>query len=112
MSLFSKRIDTKKDHVAEMKAAISSAIKSALDAGVPSGLIQEELARREAIFRLADQAAIEQRMNNPHPPMKDRKLKVIDTHAEAARTEEKRMARELKAQQKAYQEALNRRTNA
>lgn len=110
MSLFSKRIETKKDHHAEMKSAILDAINAALKAGVPPGSIERVLAGHAADFRRQEEARIEARSRNPMPTMYDPvTFKPIDAHGEAARREEARIARELREQQAAYRKSVNER---
>jgi hypothetical protein len=111
--LFSKKIDTKRDHTAEMKSAIRDAINAALKAGVLPGLIQRELEIHAADFRRAEEFRLEQRRANPLPTMYDQMtLQPIDAHGEAARAEEKRIADELRRQQAEYARSVDERGRA
>lgn len=112
MKLFSKSIDTKADPVAEMKAAISAAIAAARKSGVSAGTIMRHFEDMADALRPAAHFEAEKRQTS-YPLMYDAEtLQPINTHEQRAREEEQRIARELKAQQKAYQDALNKRTEA
>jgi hypothetical protein len=109
--LFSKAINTKRDHFVEMKSAISDAINIALKAGVPPLAIQRALESHAADFRRADAARIE-RLKYSTPPQyvaTENGIKTVDPYAEQAKAEEARNARELKRQQKEYRDAVNER---
>jgi hypothetical protein len=111
--LFSKKIETKRDHLVEMKSAIRDAINAALEAGVPPSAIRHDLAGRAADFERQERASIEARQYNPMPQMFDPvTFQPIDAHGEAARREEKRMADELREQQRQYARSVDERGRA
>jgi hypothetical protein len=112
--LFSKKITTvKANPFQEMKTAINAAIGAAVKAGVPSGIIQRELASRAADFERAEQARIERRQYDPQPQLFDPVTYApIDSHAEAARREERRIKEELRRQQAEYARSVDERGRA
>jgi hypothetical protein len=104
--LFSKKIDTKKDHLAEMKTSIRAAIDAALKAGVPSSLICNDLSNRATDFQRREEFLLEQRRANPTPHF------TKADYEKRARDEERRIAEELARQQREYREAVNERGRA
>ena len=110
MTLFAKKIKTTADHHAAFKKAITDAIKAAIKAGVPLGLIHGEFENRAADFRRAEESRAEARRADPMPQMFDAETYLpIDAHGQAARAEERRMAEELRRQQAEYRAVVNRR---
>ena len=59
MTLFAKKIKTTADHHAAFKKAITDAIKAAIKAGVPLGLIHGEFENCAADFRRAEESRAE-----------------------------------------------------
>lgn len=110
-NIFAKTIDTGKvDHLAVLVESLGSALQTALDAKLPLSQIAHELNRRAAHFQGMVDAAIEARSRNPYPTMYDQMTgKPIDYAGQAARAEEKRLARELREQQIAYAKSVDER---
>jgi hypothetical protein len=110
MSLFSKRIETKVDHLAVLHAAIGDALEAAQKASVPFAAILREMEARAAHLRNIETAEIEKRSRNPYPTMYDQQtLRPIDYAGKARRAEEARLARELREQQIAYAKSVDER---
>jgi hypothetical protein len=103
-----KSINTKRDHLAEMKSAISDAINTALKNGVRRLAIQHVLESHAADFRRAEEASIARRQySTPVQRVATASgIKTIDPYAEQAKAEERRAARQLKADQAEYQRGL------
>jgi hypothetical protein len=108
MFKFSKSINTvKANPLAEMESAINSAIAVAQKNGVRDDFIVESLEGLLPGLQYRAHVQQERRRANPLPVMHDpRTMKPIDAHAEAARAEEKRTARELRQQQAAYRKSV------
>ena len=114
--MLSKSIDTRKDHVAEMKATIGGAIDLALQNKVPAAQILKILEgyspHNGTHSRLSMLALAEHDQRNRAPTMLEATpsgFKPVDFAAQAAKAEEERAARELREQQKAYREDVERR---
>lgn len=107
MSLFSKSINTKRDHHAEMQSAISDAINAALKAGVPPLAIERELKSHASEFERAEQARSDRLKYGTVTRIATADgVKVIDHYAEQRKSEERRAAKQLKADQAEYQAGL------
>jgi hypothetical protein len=101
--LFSKKIDTKRDHHAELKAAIDAAINEALKNGVSPGSVQAALESWSATLNYR-QHVLDTQRNTPVPRQyiaDEHGVREVD-YAAAARAEEKGIAAELKRQQAKY----------
>jgi hypothetical protein len=111
MKLFSKSVDTKRDHFAELKTALSAAIAAAENAGVPPRAIQDELEDHASYFRRAEAARMERRQyGTPIQHVATATgFKTVDPYEQMARSEERRAARQLKDDRAEYQAGLARR---
>jgi hypothetical protein len=106
--LFSKKIDTKRDHFVELKSALTDAINAALKAGVTPLAIERELKSHASEFERAERARIDRlKYGTVTRIATDAGIKEIDHHAQQVKAEAKRAARELREQQQAYRDAVN-----
>ena len=109
-NLFAKAIDTKTDHLAVFVKELGDALQKALDNKVPLSAIERELRSRSAHFTRMLESLIEERSRSPYPVMYDQNtLQPIDFAGQARRAEEKRIAHELREQQRQYAESVNER---
>jgi hypothetical protein len=109
MFKFSKCINTRKDHFAELKAAIDTAVETALKANVRPANIESVLEAWLPALQKR-QHILDELRNGALPRQYDAlTLKEIDVHGQIARDEEKRIAQKLRDDQAEYQEHLKRR---
>jgi hypothetical protein len=111
--LFSKKIETKRDHHAELKAAIDAAVNAALKANIAPDYIEARLAAWLPTLQHY-QRTINDRRNTPTPTQHfatETGIHTVD-HAALARAEEKRIAAELRRQQAEYQHDLQQKSEA
>jgi hypothetical protein len=111
MNLFAKKITTvKADPYREMRDTINSAIGTAQRNGVSADAILNHLIDVTEGMRRIAHAQREMRQYNPLPQTYDAEtLKPINSHAQMAKAEEKRIAAKLKADQAEYQRDLEKR---
>jgi hypothetical protein len=103
MTLFSKSIDTKTDHVAQFKKALDEAIEAACKS-LTLDQVANELRLRHGHFALMleNRARARRESVTPAAWSQHDPTKQIDVHKQRARAEEERNAKELRRQQEAY----------
>jgi hypothetical protein len=113
MNLFSKKIETKRDHHAELKASIDDAVNQALKASVGPAFIEQCLDAWKATLGHY-QRQIDDRRNIPTPrAYVATESGIHETDYTAmAKAEERRLAEELRRQQAEYQHDLQQKSEA